>query len=143
MLVLLPPVTTCCGGMLIVGGIAGVGGLALQFTVIEAVPCAVPTLAWMFAVPDAWLLGAVKTASTPPPRVVAVVGLSEPMAVLSETLVPSATYPPTALRTVTVTKAVPLQPTLVGEAATVTVEAKLMVVGVGSASPVPQITGCE
>jgi hypothetical protein len=116
------------------GGTAGAGVAEAQFTVM--VPEPVEPL--LFAVIDAWpplLFGAVYTASTPPPSVVAVLGLSEPIFVVKETLVPSGTKPPVRLRTVIVTKAVPLQLTLVGEAATETWDAPATV---GVPSPVPQ-----
>src|SRR5437762_1342235 len=66
----------CAGGS--EGGTAGAGVAEAQLTVMVPVPVAPP----LFAVIDAWpplLFGAVYTASTPPPSVVAVLGLSEPM----------------------------------------------------------------
>jgi hypothetical protein len=74
------------------------------------------------AVPPLPVAGAVSTASTPPPKVGAVDGLTAPIVEASVTGTPSATRAPPAVRTTAVTKAEPWQPTEVGATETVIAE---------------------
>jgi hypothetical protein len=101
------------------GGGAAVVAVAAgpQFTVTSAEPVALPEVAVIFAVPPA--LGAVKIVRMPPPLVVALPGLTVPLFVVTLTDVPSATLPPCAFLTTTVTKDEPPQFTVEGAAETV------------------------